>query len=65
MKKFSYRHFHNASKECFWPKKNLNFMHGFKSAILAIFNKSDPLFSKKFDRQLESKRPIEAKALAI
>ena len=34
-KKNSYRHFHNASKECFWPKKFLNFMHGFKSAILA------------------------------
>ena len=34
-KKFSYRHFHNASKECFWPKIFLNFMHGFKSAILA------------------------------
>ena len=37
-KKFSYCHFHNASKECFWPKKILNFMHGFKSAILAIFH---------------------------
>ena len=36
-KKFSYRHFHNASKECFWPKNFLNFMHRFKSAILAIF----------------------------
>ena len=34
-KKNSYPHFHNASKECFWPKKFLNFMHGFKSAILA------------------------------
>ena len=34
-KKNSYCHFHNASKECFWPKKILNFMHGFKSAILA------------------------------
>ena len=30
-------HFHNASKEVFWPKKILNFMLGFKSAILAIF----------------------------
>ena len=29
--------FHNASKEVFWPKIFLNFMHGFKSAILAIF----------------------------
>ena len=36
-KKNSYRHFYNASKECFWPKNFLNFMHGFKSAILAIF----------------------------
>ena len=27
-------HFHNASKECFWPKIFSNFMHGFKSAIL-------------------------------
>ena len=32
---FSYSPFHNASKECFWPKKTLNFMHSFKSAILA------------------------------
>ena len=48
-KKFSYHHFHNASKECFWPKNFLNFMHGFKSAILAkmknwfdhIFNSSE------------------------
>ena len=31
-------HFHNASKEVFWPKKFLNFMHRFKSAILAIFS---------------------------
>ena len=31
---FFYCHFHNASKECFWPKKILNFMQGFKSAIL-------------------------------
>ena len=36
-KKNSYCHFHNASKECFWPKKFLNFMPRFKSAILAIF----------------------------
>jgi hypothetical protein len=28
-------HFHNASKEVFWPKKVLNFMYRFKSAILA------------------------------
>ena len=26
------------SKECFWSKKFLNFMHRFKSAILAIFH---------------------------
>ena len=30
-------HFHNASKESFWPQNNFNFMQGFKSAILAIF----------------------------
>jgi hypothetical protein len=34
---FSDCHFHNASKECFWPKKISNYMHEFKSAILAIF----------------------------
>ena len=34
---FSYWHFHNASKEYFWSKKFSNFMHRFKSAILAIF----------------------------
>ena len=34
-KKFSYPHFHNASKECFWPNFFFNFMHRFKSAILA------------------------------
>ena len=34
-KKNSYCHFHNAPKEYFWPKIFLNFMHGFKSAILA------------------------------
>jgi hypothetical protein len=28
-------HFHNASNDCFRPKTFLNFMHGFKSAILA------------------------------
>ena len=28
-------HFHSASKEVFWAKKNLNFMHGIKSAFLA------------------------------
>ena len=38
IKKVSYCHFYNASKENFWPKKILNFMHGFKSAILAIFH---------------------------
>ena len=32
---FSYFHFNNASKEWFWPKIFLNFMQGFKSAILA------------------------------
>ena len=43
-KKFSYRHFHNASKECFWPKFFLNFMHGFKSAILAKMKNCQPIF---------------------
>ena len=37
-KKKNYCHFHNASKEYFWPKKILNFIHRFKSAILAIFH---------------------------
>ena len=37
VKKFSYCHFHNALKECFWSKIFLNFMPRFKSAILAIF----------------------------
>jgi hypothetical protein len=32
------RDIHNASKECFWPNFFLNFMQGFKSAILAIFH---------------------------
>ena len=35
---FSYCHFYNTSKGCFWPKTFLNFMHRFKSAILAIFH---------------------------
>ena len=30
-------HLHKASKEVFWPNEFLNFMHSFKSAILAIF----------------------------
>ena len=34
---FSYWHFHNTSKKYFWSKKIWNFMHRFKSAILAIF----------------------------
>jgi hypothetical protein len=38
MEIFSYCHFHITSKECLWPKNFLNFLHGFKSAILAIFN---------------------------
>jgi hypothetical protein len=31
-------HFQSTSKEVIWPKK-LNFMHGLKSDILAIFQK--------------------------
>ena len=34
---FRIRPFHNASKEVFWSKYFLNFMLGFKSAILTIF----------------------------
>ena len=34
---FSKCHLYNASKEVFWPKEFLNFMHRYKSAILAIF----------------------------
>ena len=30
-------HFHDTSKDIIRPKKNLNSMHGFKSAILSIF----------------------------
>ena len=37
-KKNSYFHFHNASKEYFWSKNFLNFMHRFKIATLAIFH---------------------------
>ena len=29
----------HTSKEVIWPKKFLNYMHGLKSAILAIFQK--------------------------
>ena len=35
MNTFCKWHLLNASKEVFWQKKILNFMHGFKSAILA------------------------------
>ena len=31
--------FQSTSKEVIWPKILLNFMHGLKSAILAIFQK--------------------------
>ena len=33
LKNFPHCHFHNTSKECFWTKKNSNFVHVFKSAI--------------------------------
>ena len=36
---FSYCHFHIASKECSWPNKISNFMHGFKSAIFEKLKK--------------------------
>jgi hypothetical protein len=32
-------HFHSTSNEVIWPKKNLNSMHGTKSAILVICKK--------------------------
>ena len=32
--------FLSTSNEVIWPKKNSNCMHGLKSAILAIFQKS-------------------------
>ena len=34
---FSYCHFHDASRECFWSKKISNLVHRFKIAILEIF----------------------------
>ena len=37
--KVSWWHFQSTSKEVIWPKKFLNYMHGLKSAILAIFLK--------------------------
>jgi hypothetical protein len=54
MKKISNCHFHNASKECFWPKKNSDFMHGFKSAILAIFQ----LYAGKSTKRVFSKKAL-------
>ena len=32
-------HFQSTSKEIIWPKMFLNYMHGSKSAFLAIFQK--------------------------
>jgi hypothetical protein len=32
-------HFQSTSKEVIWPKTFLNYMHGLKSAILAIFHR--------------------------
>jgi hypothetical protein len=37
MDMFCIWHIHNASEEVFWPKNFLNYIDGFKSAILAIF----------------------------
>ena len=37
--KITWWHFQITSKEVIWPKKFLNYMHGLKSAILAIFQK--------------------------
>jgi hypothetical protein len=38
--KFSKGTIHSMSNEVIWPPKISNFMHGLKSAILAIFQKS-------------------------
>ncbi len=40
MDKFSKGTIHSTSNEVIWPRKFSNFMHGLKSAILAIFQKS-------------------------
>ena len=45
-KKNSYCHFHNAPKEYFWPKKILNFMHGFKLPFWQFFNSRESFFRK-------------------
>ena len=37
--KITWWHFQSTSIEVSWPKKNLNYMHGLKSAILANFQK--------------------------
>ena len=37
--KVTWWHFKSTSKEVIWPKTFLNYMHGLKSAILAIFQK--------------------------
>ena len=37
--KVTWWHFQSTSKEVIWPKKFLNYMHGLKSAISAIFQK--------------------------
>jgi hypothetical protein len=37
--KVTWWHFQSTSKEVIWPQNFLNYMHGLKSAILAIFQK--------------------------
>jgi hypothetical protein len=37
--KVTWWHFQSTSKEVIWSKQFLNYMHGLKSAILAIFQK--------------------------
>jgi hypothetical protein len=37
--KVTWWHFQSTSKEVIWSIKILNYMHGLKSAILAIFQK--------------------------
>ena len=44
---FSFCHFHNASKECFWPKKNQISCTGSKVPLLNPCMKFDIIFGQK------------------
>ena len=41
-------HFQSTSKDLIWPKRILNYMHGSKSAILAIFQRALKNYEKVF-----------------